>query len=259
VQPITQFTTEAQPLSVLLLLDGSSSMMSVFRSLIEGANSFILRMLPADRAAIASFSDRFQMRQPFTSNRDELLAHLQNEFNVRVGGETRLWLALDESVRALSPETGRRVVLVMSDGKNWAAGAPYAQTRRGPAGSAPKIVQVPSAPDHANPAMVLSHSIGRDVMVYAVAMWTFYEGRPEAPDNGLLNLAEQTGGGFVELREADDIGSTFTRIAQELHQQYILGFTPQVLDGKTHRIEVRVKRPGVKVRARRSYVAQAEK
>lgn len=96
-------------------------------------------------------------------------------------------------------------------------------------------------------------------MVYSVAMWTFYEGRPEAPNAGLMNLAEQTGGGFVELREADNIGATFTRIAQELHQQYVIGFTPQVLDGKVHKLDVRVKRPGTKVRARRSYVAQAEK
>ena len=67
--------------------------------------AFIMRMLPADRTAIASFADIFQMRQPFTSNRDELLEHLKDEFNLRVAIETRLWDALTESACRLSTET----------------------------------------------------------------------------------------------------------------------------------------------------------
>jgi hypothetical protein len=47
-QEITQFTTDAQPLSTLVLIDGSSSMMPVFKSVVEAANDFVLRMLPAD-------------------------------------------------------------------------------------------------------------------------------------------------------------------------------------------------------------------
>jgi len=52
--------------------------------------------------------------------------------------------------------------------------------------------------------------------------------------------------------------STFTRVAQELHSQYVLGFTPQLLDGKIHKLEVRLKKPGMLARARKSYVATAE-
>jgi hypothetical protein len=52
--------------------------------------------------------------------------------------------------------------------------------------------------------------------------------------------------------------STFTRVAQELHSQYVVGFTPQVLDGKIHKLEVRLKKPGMVARARKSYVATSE-
>jgi Ca-activated chloride channel family protein len=258
VQEITQFTTDPQPLSVMLLLDGSSSMGPIFSTVIEAANSFILRMLPADRTAIASFADRFQMRQPFTSNRDELLAHLRNEFNVRMGLETKLWEALLESAFVVGKEPGRRVILVLSDGKNWVAGAPVFPSTSPASGRSTRIITVPSAPSMVSPGSVLNQAVGRDVMIYAVAMWTRWEDRLEAPDERMMNLAEQTGGGFVQLRESDDIGSTFTRIAQELHQQYVLGFVPQTLDGKTHRLEVRVKRAGARVRARRSYVASEQ-
>ena len=51
---------------------------------------------------------------------------------------------------------------------------------------------------------------------------------------------------------------TFTRVANELHSQYVLGFTPKQLDGKVHRLAVRVKRPGLNARARKSYVAAGE-
>ena len=46
------------------------------------------------------------------------------------------------------------------------------------------------------------------------------------------------------------------RVIQELHSQYVLGFSPQVLDGKSHKIEVRLVKPGLKARARSSYIAK---
>ena len=235
VVEITQFTTQAQPLSSVLLIDGSSSMGTVFTSVLEAAQSFIVRMLPADRTAIASFADRFQMRQPFTSDRDELLKHLENQFNIRMGLETRLWGSLNEAVLSLTKETGRKVVILLSDGKHWVG--PY-----GVGGGY-------------SPRDVTSLATSRDVMVYAVGIWTMYEQKREQPSRAIAVLAEQTGGGYFEIVESTDINSTFTRIATELHQQYVLGFTPAALDGKEHRLEVRVKRPNARVRARQSYLA----
>ena len=49
--------------------------------------------------------------------------------------------------------------------------------------------------------------------------------------------------------------STFTRVALELHSQYLLGFSQESHDGKTHRLEVQVKRPGMLARARKAYIA----
>jgi hypothetical protein len=60
------------------------------------------------------------------------------------------------------------------------------------------------------------------------------------------------------LTSANNLGPTFTRIADELHRQYALAFTPAVLDGKTHKLEVRVKRPDAVARARKSYIARKD-
>jgi hypothetical protein len=55
-----------------------------------------------------------------------------------------------------------------------------------------------------------------------------------------------------------DLGAVFADIADELHLQYLLGFAPPKRDGKTHRISVRLGKPGLKARARQSYVAPSE-
>ncbi len=54
------------------------------------------------------------------------------------------------------------------------------------------------------------------------------------------------------------LGSSFVTFLQELHSQYVVGFTPAVLDGKVHKLEVRLKKPGLSARARKSYLATAD-
>jgi Ca-activated chloride channel homolog len=207
----------------------------VFNSVIEAANDFVLRMMPDDRTAIASFADRFQMRQPFSSDRDELLGHLRDEFNLRIGNETRLWESMIEGILAVNHETNRRVVLAITDG--WNMTNPY-------------------KPGFAGPRDVLVSAIGGDVMIYTIAMWTLDERYKQSqPNRDVESLSTETGGGFVEVHESNDINKTLTQVSTELHRQYVLGFTAAVLDGKTHKLDVRVKRPGLDVRARKSYVA----
>src|SRR5213075_753189 len=77
------------------------------------------------------------------------------------------------------------------------------------------------------------------------------------PDSALRKIADETGGGYFELRKTADLGPTFTRVAQELHSQYVLGFEAKQLDGKVHKLAVKMKQTGMTARARKSYVATA--
>ncbi len=85
------------------------------------------------------------------------------------------------------------------------------------------------------------------------------EGRSRPiPADAFEALAWETGGQLVRLSPDQQMDAPFTQIALDLHGQYMLGFAPAVLDGRQHKLEVRVKRRGVEVRARRSYVASDE-
>src|SRR5205823_4340390 len=82
--------------------------------------------------------------------------------------------------------------------------------------------------------------------------------RPDAdhPDDELPKFAAATGGGYFELTSTSNLAATFARVAEELHHQYALGFTPAKLDGKMHSLEVKVAGEGRAVRARKSYLAK---
>jgi Ca-activated chloride channel family protein len=106
---------------------------------------------------------------------------------------------------------------------------------------------------------VMDHAREKDIMIYGVGLVNeYFDGqskRRSQPDRGLKRLAEDTGGGYFELKRTADLNETFTRVAQELHSQYVLGFSPETLDGKIHKLDVRVKRAGMTARARKTYVA----
>jgi VWFA-related protein len=211
------------------MLDTSASMTNNVNLLQLAAEQFLIRLLPADRARVGSFSDKVVMNPAFTSDREELGRFVFN--NMRVfGNPTHLWDALDESMSALAGEAGRRVVVVFTDGEDDRS-------------------QLRSA------GAVLARAEAEDYMVYAIGLRSEFLGRVTTPDRGLRRLTEQTGGGFFELRRTADLNSTFTNVINELHRQYVIGFTPEKLDGTLHTLEVRSKVPGMTVRARRSYLA----
>ena len=116
---------------------------------------------------------------------------------------------------------------------------------------------------------VMRRAQQENVMVYAIGLsTTVLRGRSGGgigamtgsmtsvrPDPGLSMVAEDTGGGYFELSRAENLATTFAEVADELHHQYALGFEPAKLDDKMHKLEVKVKRSGMKVRARKEYFA----
>jgi VWFA-related protein len=109
----------------------------------------------------------------------------------------------------------------------------------------------------------LDYAREKEVMIYSIGLQSeFFNGARmvrSSPDRGLKKLSEETGGGYFELKKSDDLGPTFTRVVQELHSLYTIGFNPAALDGKEHRLDVKMKQPGMTARARKSYVATAER
>jgi len=275
-QPLTVFANEVQPITVVMMLDRSVSMRRNFELVEKAAERFVAELGPSDRARIGSFSNRIQVDpKTFTSDQGALLEILRSELQEE--GPTPLWNAVNVGITALLHEEGRRVILVFTDGVD----APF---NPGPNSSSLKEV--------------MKRAEEENVMVYAIGLagtnngyagrrpggWPGgggygggYGGRgglggfggrpggqrgsgaPDKPDPGLAKIAAETGGGYFELTNTADLASTFKRVADELHHQYLLGFSPALLDGKTHKIDVRIQQTGMSVRARRTYLAASER
>jgi len=233
-QEITFFQNETQPFTVVVMLDYSASMTNSLDLLRAAAEQFLLRMLPQDKGQVGAFSDKIEFSGQFTNDRDDLISALRD---LQYGNPTRLWDAVDQSIDMLKPVDGRKVVLVFTDGDDT-----YSKTGFG---------------------TVLDHAKENDVMVYAIGLQsTYFNGQRmvrSQPDRSLKKIAEETGGGYFELKKTDELAPTFTRVAQELHSQYVIGFAPTQLDGRVHKLAVKMKQAGMTARARRSYVAAADK
>jgi Ca-activated chloride channel family protein len=233
-QPITLFVNEVQPITVVVMLDTSASMTGNLGLLRQAAEQFLIRLLPADKGQVGAFNDKIELSGGFTPDRDSLVAALRD---LDFGNPTRLYDAIAVSLDELRGIEGRRVVLVFTDGDD--TGSSVGQ------------------------GTVLDRARAEEVMIYAIGLQSdYFNGVRQVrtrPDRGLRKLAEETGGGYFELEKTDDLASTFTRVAQELHSQYVMGFAPTNLDGKIHKLAVRVKKPGMTARARKSYLAVADK
>ena len=234
LQQLTTFDNQVTPINAVVMLDTSGSMTLALDLVKQGAEEFLHRMLPEDKAKVGAFNDKLEVKPeaglPFTNNRDQLIRALGD---LDFGYPTRLYDAIDYAMNELEPLDGRKVVLVFTDGEDTAS--------RNKAGD------------------VIERARNNEVMIYSIGMENVYfNGQSRvrtSPDRGLRRVSDETGGGFFMLTKQDELGPTFTRVAQELHSQYVMGFSPEVLDGKVHKLEVKVKKPGLTARARRSYVA----
>jgi Ca-activated chloride channel family protein len=230
-QEIVVFENEVRPITVVVMLDTSASMTPSLELLMAGAEQFLIRMLPEDRAKVGAFNDKIQMLpSQFIGDRDALIRQLDQ---LQFGNPTRLYDAVGASIDELHGVEGRKVVLVFTDG----ADTQHAIGWRD----------------------VLDKARAAEVMIYTIGLeMDYFNGVRQVrskPDKRLKTFAEETGGGYFELNDSDELGPTFTRVAQELHSQYVLGFAPSVRDGKVHVLDVQVTQEGTTARARRSYVA----
>jgi Ca-activated chloride channel family protein len=224
---LTVFSNEIQPITVALLLDMSGSMMPRFLRVRESTFSFIDALLPHDRARIGTFGMEVAVSPVLTGDKAVLTRIAREE--LWPGGGTPMWSGIYEGLVSLEEETGRRVLLVLTDGAD-----------TGPLDGMPN-----------RESETVRRAEREGYMVYAVGM------QGTGLGGSVVRLADRTGGGHHEIASDEDLSKTFLEIADELRRQYVLGFTPAMLDGREHRLEVRMAHRQYTARARRSYVAKA--
>jgi Ca-activated chloride channel family protein len=260
-QDIVNFASGTEPFTAVVLVDTSASMILDLDTARAGAEQFVIRMRPDDLAMVGSFSDRIALSGRFTADRDELLRALRDDLHI--GNPTRLFDAIHEAFGQLARGIGRRVVMVFTDGCDTASQQDLDSLLRRVRTEEYMVysVQLPFRRSRALGPNRRCQGCGCDLELdLANTSGLRYSSLndPRLSLSGgyiLQRLAAETGGGVAFLGPTTDVNSTATWIASELHHQYLLGFVPPKLDGKSHELEVRVKRPNLTVRARRSYLA----
>lgn len=248
-QPITIFDNTPQPVRLIVMLDASGSMEGNLDLLRQGASELFARLRPDDEARVGTFGNDVSISREFTNDPAALRAQLPRRIDP--DAPTPLWRAIDAAMTEFGEARDvRPVVLVLSDGKD-----------SGPLGFNEKYV---------SQVEVIERARREDVMVYGIGMHSRMS-RPrmpglgpgglqaalmaDLPDPGLARVAQDTGGGYTEIRPNQDLGAAFARVADELHGQYLLGYAPPKRDGKSHEVDVKVSPSGLKARARKTYLA----
>jgi Ca-activated chloride channel family protein len=249
LQPITLFDNTPQPIRLIAMLDVSGSMEGNLSLLRAASDQLFARLRPDDVVRMGAFGHDITISPSFTRDLNELRSALPTA--IAPDAPTPLWRALEKALESFDKESDvRPVILVLSDGKD----SGFFDFKQTP------ISQ----------AEIIDRARLQSVMIYAVGMRSRGGQRmppgvgrgalgamltADLPDAGLARVAQETGGGYTEIRAGEDLAAAFARVADELHSQYLLGFAPPKRDGKSHDIDVRLIQRGLTSRARKSYVA----
>lgn len=248
-QPITLFDNTPQPVRLVVMLDVSGSMEGNLPLLRAAADQLFARLRPDDVVRVGTFGRDISISPTFTRDVNELRSALPTM--IAPDAPTPLWRGLEKALQAFDKESDvRPVILVLSDGKD----SGFFDFSQQP------ISQ----------AEIIDRARLDAVMIYAIGMRSRGGQRmppgagrgglqammlADLPDPGLAKVAQETGGGYIEIRYGQDLAGAFARVADELHSQYLLGFSPPKRDGKKHDIDVKVAQRGMTARARKSYIA----
>jgi Ca-activated chloride channel homolog len=223
-QPVTAFVAGDFPLAVALAVDRSWSMAGTRLALARaGSIAFLRALRPEDRALVLAIGSEIEVLAPLGAGRAGQIEALTR---LDAWGTTPLHDAIIAGIDEIRPASGRRALVLVSDGDER-----YSE---------------------ASAAEALEHARRADVLVYPIATG---RARPAL----FAELAVATGGRSYHLRDGVRLAETLGEVAAELRHQYLLGYVPRRApadDGAWRSIQVRVDRPGVRVRARDGYFAR---
>jgi VWFA-related protein len=219
-QQITYFAKEDAPISIGILLDVSGSMRNKMQRSSEAAAAFFKTANPEDEFFLIEFSDRAKLRVPFTNNPAEVYRRVTR---ANAFGRTALLDAIHlASIEMKNARNSRKAVLIISDG---------ADNR-----------------SRYTPRQAMTDVLESGMQMYAIGIFDeddIRQKRSPEEEKGpdlLEELAEETGGQHHRVDNLDQLASVATLISTQMHNQYLLGYSPvnAERDGKYHRVNVKI-------------------
>ena len=233
VQKLELFQEAVEPVSIVLALDASGSMKKKESDVIASAREFVKALRPQDKLAVVLFSDSPQFVHDLTENRTAALAALDM---YRANGGTALYDTVAEALLYLKRSQGRRVVVVMTDGRD------ENNPGTGP-GSLRKLSDVAS----------LIKQTGS--VVFGIGLGLKVDQDP------LVNMASLSGGRALFPSDVTELPAQYHRIVDDLRRRYVVGYTSSHVehDGSWRDVQIRIKgAPHATVRSTGGYVAPGQ-
>jgi VWFA-related protein len=220
---LSAFENHSSGISVALLLDTTGSMVSTLPALRSSALRLIEDLRPVDWVAVYGFNTQVSELQAFTRNRE--LAK-RSILRTHAAGSTGLYDALLRVSHDLSGRTGKKAIVVFTDGEDNAS--------------------VLTA------EIAINRAKREGVPIYTIAHGG---GIADARTGELSGMADSTGALSFAIREPNEIRGVFEHIARDLVHGYLLTFQPPPdTQGKWRPIKVNL--PNIEnryVRARQGY------
>lgn len=222
-----------QALSVSLLVDTSASTAKELRYELDSALRFVKSLFgggnPEDALSLYSFNYAVTLQSSFTRRHARIEQELKS---LRPTGGTSLYDAVYWASQHLEDRPGRHAIVVVTDGGDTTSAKTFHQ--------ALEAAQLADAVIYSILVMPITNDAGRNI----------------GGENALATMAARTGGRVFAPTVGPDLDRAFSEILLDLRTQYLLGFYPKNLPPtkeRFHRLEVRLRRPGLQVQARNGY------
>ena len=234
LRPLSELTRSETSVRLAMLFDNSGSLDPAREFEKQAAIRFFRKVMRAkDEAAIYSIETDSRLAQPLTND----ILRLEQTIAMfgKPEGGTSLFDAIISAGNYLRPYSGRRVIVIVSDG-------------------------IETTSRHSDFDFMMQQVLADDCQIYVVQTG-LYEGanlRALAAERRMEQLSAQTGGAVYLPKTTDQLDLAFDQIAADLSQQYVLSYYPNAdqRDGQLHKLELRVKtKNDVRVRSRKVYYA----
>lgn len=254
-QGLDRCSAEPGPLRIAIVLDTSASMAGEkLKGTIASAVAFLGVLQAQDEGLVVGFSDQVSILEAPTSDRRKLEGALRS---VSAHGGSALYDAIYAASDQLAGFSGRRILLLLTDGRDEAAqGRVVAsvhtleEARERALRNDVMVFVIPIGLYLAHDADTLAKNNGARILEWNV-------GRSQPVAAILKSLAEATGGSSLFTPRAGELRPSFDRIADDLRHQYVLAYLPtdKKRDDSWRELKIAVDRPGVSVTIRTGYFA----
>jgi len=203
---ISQFYSEESPISIGIVFDASASMRQKMVQSRAAIAEFLRMSTPGDEFFLLKFADRPESVWDFTTETNDIEESLPT---IQAAGWTALYDAVYLGINRMKhARHERKVLLVLSDGGDNNSRFTESELRN--------LVKE------------------ADVRIFAISIFE--------RSHALETIAEESGGRAFRVRKLEELPELAANVSEELHSEYVLGFSPveRPRDGKYRKVKVDV-------------------